>query len=338
MSLEVSKTEDETQLAVRGVVLAHIAEEATMLISTAKAENTERSYESDWNAFTGWCKQFGLNPLPASTQTLVLYLTDQKDKLKVSTLQRRISSISQAHRMAGYKPISTREEPLHTLWQSIRKHKGTAQKGKAPILIDDIRLMLDTLEDSLIGRRDRALLLLGFAGAFRRSELVGLDIEDLTFHRDGLTVHLRKSKTDQTGEGRLIGIPYGSNSETCPVRALDDWIEGSAIQTGALFRPINKSGEILRERQDRRGRHFTERLSDKAVALIVKRAAKAAGLDETTFAGHSLRAGLATSAAIAGKSEASIMKQTGHRSITMVRKYIRDGSLFRDNAAASIGL
>jgi len=187
--------------------------------------------------------------------------------------------------------------------------------------------MIATLPNNMIGTRDKALLLLGFAGAFRRSEIASLMVEDLTFSRDGITVLLRRSKTDQEGEGRKIGIPYGSNIDTCPVRAIEDWLQASSITTGPLFRSVNKGGKVQ-----------ASPLCDKAIALIVKRTAEAAGLNPADYGGHSLRAGLATSAAMAGVEERVIMKQTGHRSVNMVRKYIRDGSLFRENAAAKIGL
>ena len=187
--------------------------------------------------------------------------------------------------------------------------------------------MVAGLPEGLLGIRDRALLLVGFAGAFRRSELVGLDIADLDFNHDGLTVTLRRSKTDQEGEGRKVGLPYGSNPSTCPVRSLQAWIEASAIEAGPVFRSVNRHGRLQ-----------PDRLSDKAVALVVKRRAEAAGLDPSRYAGHSLRAGLATAAANAGVSERAIMAQTGHRSVQMVRRYIRDGSLFRENAAAKVGL
>jgi integrase len=216
---------------------------------------------------------------------------------------------------------------VRAVMAGIKRERGSAQTGKAPVLTDDIRLMVSTLQDNLIGVRDRALLLLGFAGAFRRSELVGLDVEDLVISREGITVNIRKSKTDQEGNGRKIGIPYGSNPDTCPVRSVMVWLELSEITTGPLFRSIDRHGNLQQGR-----------LSDKAVALVVKRAAKAAGLDDSKYSGHSLRAGLATSAAMNGVSERAIMNQTGHRSVNMVRKYIREGSLFRENAAAGIGL
>ena len=211
--------------------------------------------------------------------------------------------------------------------KGIRRSIGTAAKPKAPALTDDIRTMVYEAGDGTIGARDRALILLGFAGAFRRSELVSLDIEDCAFGKDGLTVTLRRSKTDQDGAGRKIGIPYGSNPETCPVRTIQAWIEQAALSVGALFRSINRHGQVQ-----------AGRLSGIDVARVVKKLALRGGLDATAYAGHSLRAGHATSAAIAGASERSIMKQTGHRSVQMVRRYIRDGSLFRENSAGKLGL
>lgn len=211
--------------------------------------------------------------------------------------------------------------------KGIRRMKGTAPSQKSPALTDDIRAMVGATDEGLIGLRDRALILLGFAGAFRRSELVSLTAEDCGFGKDGLTIVLRRSKTDQTGEGRKIGIPYGSNPETCPVRTVQAWIEGAGIPSGPLFRSINRHGKTQ-----------AGGLSGIDVARIVKKLAERAGLDPAKYAGHSLRAGHATSAAIAGASERSIMNQTGHRSVQMVRRYIREGNLFRENSAGKLGL
>jgi integrase len=183
------------------------------------------------------------------------------------------------------------------------------------------------LPEGLLGVRDRALLLIGFAGGFRRSELTALDAADVAGTRDGLVVTIRRSKTDQEGEGRKIGVPYGSNPATCPVRSFQSWLESSGITEGPLFRPINRHGKMA-----------ATRLSGAAVGEIVKKYVEAVGLDASHFAGHSLRSGLASSAAAAGASERSIMNQTGHRSEKMVRRYIKDGSLFRENAAAVLGL
>lgn len=211
--------------------------------------------------------------------------------------------------------------------KGIRRTRGTAPAQKTAALTEDVRTMVEVAGDGTIGMRDRALILLGFAGAFRRSELVALDIDDCTFGKDGLVVMLRRSKTDQTWEGRKVGIPYGSNPETCPVRTMQAWIEHAGISAGPLFRSINRHGKIQ-----------AGRLSGIDVTRVVKKLALRAGLDVSKYAGHSLRAGHATSAAIAGASERSIMRQTGHRSVQMVRRYIRDGSLFRENSAGRLGL
>lgn len=205
-----------------------------------------------------------------------------------------------------------------------RRSLGVAPSQKDPISPSELRTMVQSRPQTLQGLRDRALLLLGFAGAFRRSELVGLDVGDVTWGEDGLTVNLRRSKTDQEREGRKVGIPFGSTPQTCPVRTLRGWLEAAELTEGSLFRPVKGS------------KVSAARLSYKAVARLVKRAAEAAGLEPSRLSGHSLRSGLATAAAKAGKSERSIMAQTGHRSAQMVRRYIRDGELFGENAAAGL--
>lgn len=296
-------------------------------IQNARAANTVKAYRKDWADFVAWCAAYGVAALPATAETVARYLTARAATVKVSTLQRRLSAISQAHEAARYNPFSVRQEPLKSVWAGIRRVHGVAQHGKAPIVTADIRAMVDQLPESLLGLRDRALLLIGFAGAFRRSELVSLTRDDIRITSEGLTVYLRRSKTDQEGQGRSVGVPYGSHRETCPVRSLQAWLEASGITEGPLFRSINRHGQMQ-----------AGALSDKAVALVVKRWADAAGLDPSQYAGHSLRAGLATAAAQAGVAERVIMVQTGHKSTDMVRRYIREGSLFRENAAAEVGL
>ncbi len=307
--------------------LSEIAEAARDYARAAKAANTIRGYQSDWRDFCGWCASRDLLALPAPPEAVALYLSDLAGAAKTSTIQRRISAISQAHQAAGHDS-PTRSLAVRTVWAGIRRTHGTAQEGKAPALTEDIRAMVELLpKKTLAGARDRALLLVGFAGAFRRSELVALDVDDVEQTRQGLIITLRRSKTDQVGAGAKKGIPFGASSQTCPVKSLQLWLRISGISAGAIFRAINRHGQLA-----------DGRLSDRAVALIVKRAAAAAGLDPTRYAGHSLRAGLATSAAMAGVSERAIMAQTGHKSVAMVRRYIRDGSLFRENAAGQVGL
>ncbi|MPM74201.1 Tyrosine recombinase XerC [bioreactor metagenome] len=303
-----------------------INDKAMDYISQAKADNTKKSYHTDWQDFIKYCENIDTEYLPATVVTIVNYLTQLVEHAKVSTITRRISAISQAHQTAGFTS-PTHALPVRALMSGIRRAKGTAQEGKTPILVDDIKTMIAMLPDNLLGVRDKALLLLGFTGAFRRSELVSLNIEDLAFSRERLTVLLRKSKTDQDGQGTKKGIPYCLDSITCPVQAIQDWLNASGIVTGALFRAINRHGQLQ-----------PGRLSDKAVALIVKRSVEATGLNPNNYSGNSLRAGLATSAAMVGVEERVIMQQTGHKSVNMVRKYIRDGSLFRNNAVSHLGL
>jgi len=307
--------------------LEQVAEDARDFASQAKAPNTLKAYRIDWADFSEWCALHRLDFLPATPQTIALYLTDLARTHKVSTLYRRLSGISQAHQAAGYVTPTT-DAQVRLVFQGIRRTLGSAPDQKNAAITAEVRAMVETLSPStLIGVRDRALLLVGFAGAFRRSELVSLDVADVTFGADGLIVQLRRSKTDQEGEGRKVGLPFGSNPLTCPVRSLRAWLEIAAIARGPIFRAVDRHGNVA-----------AVRLTDQSVALVVKRRAKAAGLDWERYAGHSLRSGLATAAAMADVSERAIMAQTGHKSLPMVRRYIRDGSLFRRNAAAAVGL
>ncbi len=314
----------ETEAAVAAALDA-MAEEARDYAGQAKSPNTQRAYRSDWADFTAWCQAHQLGALPATPATVALYLTDRAKTCKTSTLARRLAAISQAHQAAEH-PSPTKTQTVRQVAAGIRRVKGTTQQGKAPAVTDAVRLMVAAVPATPVGRRDRALLLLGFAGAFRRSELVALDVADVRQTRDGLVVTLRRSKTDQEGASRTVGIPYGGYPQSCPVRALQDWLAAAGIAEGPLFRGLRNDGRLM------------GRLSDKGVARVVQRRAAAVGLDPARYGGHSLRAGLATAAAAAGKSERAIMAQTGHKSLPMVRKYIREGDLFRENAAANLGL
>jgi site-specific recombinase XerD len=295
-------------------------------IRASKAKNTLRGYRSDWRDFCTWSESRGINPLPAAADIVAAYIADCARRLKPGSIQRRLNAIAEAHRALGAESPTSAGIVRNTL-KGIKRTLGTATAQKAPALTDDIRAMVEATDGGIIGIRDRALILLGFAGAFRRSELVGLDNADCELSKDGLTVILRRSKTDQDGAGRKIGIPYGANPDTCPVRTVQAWLEHAKIDSGPLFRSINRHGQVQ-----------LGRLSAIDVTRVVKKLAERAGLDPAKYAGHSLRAGHATSAAIAGASERSIMKQTGHRSVQMVRRYIRDGNLFRDNSAGRLGL
>ncbi len=295
----------------------------------SKAPNTVRAYRSDLGAFTMWCTDHHLVPIPATPETVALYITALAGAgAKPSTIQRRLSALSQAHQLSGHEPSPTQSPIVRTTMAGIRRTLGMTPRQKSPVVTAELRVLLAvTPEDTLAGLRDRALLLIGFAGGFRRGELVALDAEDVEETEDGLRIGIRRSKTDQEAAGREVGIPRGQKPETDPVRALGAWQGAARVDTGPLVRPVNRHDQV----QDRR-------LTAEGVAMVVKRAAERAGLDPTRYAGHSLRSGLATSAAAGGAPERAIMRQTGHRSVEMVRRYIRSGSLFQENAAAYLGL
>jgi site-specific recombinase XerD len=309
-------------------VLASLGRQAQEFAATAKASNTLRAYQADWTDFRTWCEAHHFACLPALPQTVALYLTDRAATLNTSSLARRLTTINRAHQAAGQQsPASMQNAVVSEVWKGIKRAKGTAQRGKKPFLTPDLRRIIEKLPLDLQGVRDTALLLAGFAGGFRRSELAALRVEDLETTPDGLIVRLGRSKTDQEGQGRRVALPYGADPRTCPVRAMRAWLAQSGITTGPLFRAIGRSGQTS-----------VQPLHADSVAYLVKRAAAKAGLQTADYAGHSLRAGLATQAAMNGASELAIMKQTGHRSLATVRKYIREGTLFRDNAATKLGL
>jgi integrase len=287
-------------------------------IRDSLSSNTQRAYQSDLREFERWG-----GSIPASPEVMASYLADRADTLGVATLVRHLASISKAHEARGYAN-PTRSELVRATLRGIRRVKGCAQREAKPLLRDDLLLVLDAMGDSIKDMRDRALLLIGFAGALRRSELVGLDVGDIEHVRQGIILHLRRSKTDQDGEGRKIGIPFG-RTRWCPVAALDAWLTASGIAEGAIFRP-----------GDRHGRMHGARLSGEAVSLVVRERVAAAGLEPTLYSGHSLRAGLATSAAQAGVPTWRIKAQTRHASDAMLARYIRDGGLFTENAAGAL--
>jgi site-specific recombinase XerD len=292
----------------------------------AAASNTRRAYRADWADFSAWCATKERQALPASPVVLADYLAHLADSgLKASTIVRRCSGIARAHRLAGHR--SPLQGIARETLSGIRRTLGMSADQVAPITVGELRRMIEVAGEGLHGARDRALLLIGFAGALRRSELVGLNVGDLRDTNDGYLLTIRRSKTDQEGEGRTIGIPYGSRPETCPVRALRRWLELAAITEGPVFRPIDRHDNV-----------GGQRLSDRAVALRVQELAKRAGLDPTRYAGHSLRSGLATAAAAAGVTEADIMRTTGHRSVATLRRYVRPATAFERNAASAVGL
>jgi integrase len=321
--------------------LAHSKSPATItdavpiedLLAEAKAaawnsipENTRKAYQSDWRDFESFCRLRNLSSLPAQPEYVCAYLAARARTHKTSSIRRRLTIIGKVHRIKGVvNPLD--DIRVKQTWRGILRTKTSAEERKAPILLKDLQRISAGLGNDLASVRDRAIILLGFAGAMRRSELVSLDVSNTEIGDEGLVVHVRRSKTDQVGVGRKIGIPYGENPLTCPVKALVEWLSEAQISEGALFRKVNKHG-----------RTEGKRLSGHSVALIVKRALKLIGKGSQSFSAHSLRAGLATQAAMAGASERSIQNQTGHRSLKVLRTYIRDGNLFRENAAKKAGL
>ena len=309
----------------RSLELARIIDQAKAYADLSKASNTVRAYRSDWGEFVLWCDAHRLDSLPAAVETVALYLTAKADSLKVSTLARRLTAISEAHKLAGFV-TPCEDVRVRTIWKGIRRSNGVARTEKKPLMTDELRLLFQQLPDTLQGVRDRALILLGYVGAFRRSELVSLDRFDLSFVQEGIVVRLERSKTDQEGLGTEKAIPYGSAPDLCPVRAILAWMSATPQISGPLFVSIGKGNRL-----------HPDRLSDRAVALIVKRLVEKVH-DRSEYSGHSLRSGFATQAALNGANDRSIMKQTNHKSRAMVDRYVRVASLWQDNAATKLGL
>jgi site-specific recombinase XerD len=294
----------------------------------AKAQNTRRAYEADWRDFEAYLKKRGRPSLPVNPDDVARYLRYlvERRKLKVATVSRRLAAISERHKANGHFSPADEWVVKNTL-RRLRVEHGSPSRGKAPLLSQELKRIMGAMPDTLTGTRDRAILLLGFAGAMRRHELVSLDVEDLALAPEGLVVSINKSKTDQISNGRKIGIPYGRHEATCPVRAVLRWLDESRIPHGPLFRGVTRYGAVR-----------ATRLTDQIVADVVKRYAKVIGKYAGRFSAHSLRAGFITSAAIAGVPERSIQDQSGHQSVTVLRRYIRDACIFRFNAASKVGL
>lgn len=288
-----------------------------------KAEASQRAYRSDFRIFAAWCAERGTSALPAKPASVAAFLAWEAGRgAKSSTIGRRVAAIRYAHCVAG-QPVPTDDDRVRATVRGIRRTHGAAPIRKTPATADMVRTMVATIPADANGLRDRALLLLGFAGAFRRSELVALDLADLEFGDGGLRVHIRRSKTDQDGQGATIGIALGSVA--CPVAAVRAWIAVAGIVDGPLFRPVAKGSRVA-----------AARLSADSVANIVKRHAKRLGFDPATFAGHSLRSGFLTSAAGRGASIFKMMDVSRHRSVDTLRGYVRDAELFRDHAGAGL--
>jgi site-specific recombinase XerD len=315
-----------TSATAQAMELADLADDAKSYLAASWSDSTSRSYHTGWQQFATWCDAHDLSALPASPETVALYVADLARTAKPATIDARLAAISAAHRTAEVQS-PTKSEAVRLVRRGMRRKLGTAQRQVRAVSVTDLRSIIETFGTDSRSARDRALLLVGFAGAFRRSELVALDVADVVESPDGLTITLKRSKTDQEGAGRAVGIPFGSHRDTCPVQAWRDWLDVLNETVGPAFRPISRAGAVA-----------ATRLTGQSVAQILKRRAQAVGIDPTSVGGHSLRAGLATAAAAAGVEERIIANTTGHKGTTMLRRYIRSGSLFRDNAAARIGL
>ena len=307
------------------VHLETLADEARAFAQASRAPATLAAYAKDWAHFARWAADHGFEPLGSEPTVLALYVTELARTRRPSTIVRRLAAISVIHQHHGL-PSPTTDAGVRDIVRGIRRSIGAAQHEAAPVAIGELRRMVAYLPASALGARDRVVLLVGFAGALRRSELVGLDLEDLRPHERGLVARIRRSKTDQDQIGRDVALPRGRDPETCPVAAIDAWVTAAALTSGALLRSITRHGTI------------GGRLSDRSVATIVKGAAARAGLDPTQFSGHSLRAGFATTAAANGASERRIAVQTGHHSMEVLRRSIRAGPVFSENAVTELGL
>jgi len=284
-------------------------------LRSSKASNTLRAYKSDYKDFASFCLKNGFKPMPSEPKIISLYLTYLSKSCKFSTLKRRLASISVIHRLSGHY-IDTKHPMITENLMGIKRVKGSHQKAKKPILINELKLIVNAIDKDKNEKnrfKNKALILVGFAGGFRRSELVAIVNEDVDFVPEGVKIFVKRSKTDQSGEGMTKGIPYFLNANYCPVISLKNWIEKSEIKSGKIFD-----------------------MSDKSVALTIKKYTALVGLDSNKYSGHSLRSGFATSAAELGAEERSIMAMTGHKTTQMVRRYIREANLFKNNALNKI--
>jgi site-specific recombinase XerD len=287
-------------------------------IRSSKSVNTLRAYKSDFNHFIDFCKKNNFKPLPADPKIVSFYITHLSSNSKVSTLKRRLASISVIHKIKGHY-IDIKHPLIIENLMGIQKKKGVFQKSKNPILINELKEIINAIEKlekkEIRKARDKALILIGFSGGFRRSELVSIEIEDLEFTKEGIKIFIKRSKTDQSGEGMIKAIPYFKDKNFCPIYFLKKWIEISKVNKGLIFD-----------------------ISDKMVAILIKKYLSAAGFDPKKYSGHSLRSGFATVAADYGADEKSIMTMTGHKTTQMVRRYIKESNLFKNNALNKIDL
>ena len=306
-----------------------LQEETLLNLQSSKANNTIRAYKSDFNDFGLFCAQNGFKSLPSEPKIISLYLTHLSTReVKMSTLKRRLVSIGVIHKVKGHY-LDTKHPTIIENLMGIRRRKGSVQIGKKPLLINSLKEIINTIDKEIINEikkiRDRSIVLIGFSGGFRRNEIVSLDYDDLDFVTEGLKINIKRSKTDQFGEGSIKALPYFENSQYCPVVSIQKWLKISKINNGSLFRRFNKGSKLS-----------DKRLTDQTVALLIKKYLEMAGINSKNYSGHSLRSGFATSAAESGAEERSIMAMTGHKSTEMVRRYIKEANLFKNNALSKI--
>ena len=308
--------------------LKKLHEDTLNNLKSSKANNTLRAYKSDFKDFGLFCAKHGFSSMPTEPKVVSLYLTHLSANSKISTIRRRLVSIGVVHKLKGHY-LDTKHPIIIENLMGIKRKKGSIQIGKKPILINHLKTIINVIDEQKIEKikklRNRTLILIGFGGGFRRTELISINHEDLDFVEEGLKITLTRSKTDQFGEGLVKGLPYFTNEKYCPVTSLKNWINLSKIKTGPIFRRFAK-GSILTK----------YRLTDQSVVLIIKDCLKLAGIENKNFSGHSLRSGFATVAAESGADERSIMAMTGHKTTQMVRRYIREANIFKNNALSKI--
>ncbi len=303
-------------------------EETLSNLKSSKANNTLRAYKSDFKDFGAFCNKHGFNSLPTEPKIVSLYITHLSKNSKISTLRRRLVSISMVHKLKGHY-LDTKHPIIIENLMGIRRTKGSMQKGKKPLLISHLKLLINVINEQkteeIKKARDKAIILIGFGGGFRRTELISIDHDDLEFVPEGLKITIKRSKTDQYGEGMIKGLPYFINEIYCPVLSLKKWLDLSKIKSGPIFRRFAKGSSLT-----------NNRLTDQSVVLLIKNYLNLAGIENSNYSGHSLRSGFATAAAESGADERSIMSMTGHKSTQMVRRYIREANIFKNNALSKI--
>ena len=306
-----------------------LQEETLKNLQSSKANNTVRAYKSDFKDFGLFCVKNSFKSLPSDPKIISLYLTHLSTKdVKLSTIKRRLVSIGVIHKMKGHY-LDTKHPIIVENLLGIKRRKGSVQKGKKPILINELRKILNVIDEQnspdIKKLRDKSIILIGFSGGFRRHEIISLDYEDLDFVYEGLKITVKRSKTDQFGEGTIKALPYTKESPYCPVTTLERWLKISKINKGPIFRRFSKGSNLS-----------NNRLTDQSVAIIIKNYLNKAGIDSKNYSGHSLRSGFATTAAESGVEERTIMAMTGHKSTEMVRRYIKEANLFKNNALNKI--